>query len=517
LFPGPSFQVVMPGLLIYLDVALLMLTLALIKKVFTKRSAPLPPGPTKLPLLENLFDMPSSEEWFTFADWGKKWGDITAVSVFGQHMIIVNSAKVAMEMLDKKSTIYSDRPVMQMGGELVGWKNTLVLIPYGDRFRNYRKLFHKVIGSHSAMSNFHPIEEKETHRFLKRTLENPQALANHVRRTAGAVILRISHGYEISEAEDPFVTIADEATEQFSLSTAPGGFIVNLIPALRHVPDWFPGTGWKRTASSWADTLARMADGPHQFVKQQMANGTAAVSFTSRLLEEPDLTAEREHDIKWSAASLYSGGADTTVSSIYAFFLAMVLHPEVQRKAQKELDDVVGRDRLPRFSDREDLPYINALVLEVLRWHTVTPTGVPHCVTEDNIHDGYLIPKGALVITNIWQMSHDPNTYSDPFVFKPERFLGPKPEQDPREFCFGFGRRICPGRMLADASLFISCAMSLAVFDISKYSKNGTTLEVKHEQTTGTISHVKPYQCSITPRSQRAVELINANGFPLDT
>jgi len=121
-------------------------------------------------------------------------------------------------------------------------------------------------------------------------------------RTAGSIILQISHGYEIAETEDPFVKIADEATEQFSQSTAPGGFIVNLIPAcklpspscpgspltgseyhlVRHVPDWFPGTSWKRTAASWADTLARMADGPHQFVKDQMVITTIDVPCADR-------------------------------------------------------------------------------------------------------------------------------------------------------------------------------------------------------------------------------------------
>ncbi|KDR77000.1 hypothetical protein GALMADRAFT_66106 [Galerina marginata CBS 339.88] len=452
--------------------------------------------------------MPSSHEWTTFAEWGEKWGDIVSVSIFGQQMIILNSAKHAVAMLDKKSSIYSDRPVMQMGGELVGWKNTLVLIPYGERFRNYRKLFHQIIGTHSAMAVFHPVEEVETKRFLKRILANADDLAAHVRKTAGAIILRISHGYEVKEKDDPFVNLADEATQQFSLSTAPGGFLVNLVPSLRHVPSWLPGASFKKTAAEWAHTLAVMADGPHRFVKQQMASGTAEVSFSSRLLEAPNLTATQEHDIKWSAASLYSGGADTTVSSIYALFLALVLHPEAAQKAQKELDEVVGSDRLPTFADRDNLPYTNALSLEVLRWHSVTPTGVPHRVMEDNLYDGYLIPKGALVICNIWKMTHDPKIYSDPFSFKPERFLGPQPEQDPRDVCFGFGRRICPGRVLADASLFISCAMSLAVFDVTKKTVDGIVVEARQAQTTGTISHLKPFQCSIKPRSQRAADLI---------
>jgi len=109
-------------------------------------------------------------------------GDMVSVSVFGQQMIIVNSAKTANEMFEKKSSIYSDRPIMQMGGELVGWKNTLVLIPYGKRFQNYRKFFHQVIGTPSSMNRFLPAEEAEARKFLKSVLVNPDDLATHVRK-----------------------------------------------------------------------------------------------------------------------------------------------------------------------------------------------------------------------------------------------------------------------------------------------------------------------------------------------
>jgi hypothetical protein len=97
-------------------------------------------------------------------------------------MIIVNSAQVAIDMLEKGGSNYSDRPRLEMGGELVGWKSTLVLIPYGARFRNYRKLFHQSIGSQSSMVRFHPGGEMETHRFLKRVLANPDDLSAHVRK-----------------------------------------------------------------------------------------------------------------------------------------------------------------------------------------------------------------------------------------------------------------------------------------------------------------------------------------------
>jgi cytochrome P450 len=401
--------------------------------------------------------------------------------------------------------------MIPMGGELVGWKNTLVLLPYGDRFRSYRRLAHQLFGNTIAMKTFHPVEELETHRFLKRLLLRPAEFSDHIRKTAGAIILRISHGYEVGEEADPFVTLADKATEQFALSTSTSGFLVNLVPLLRYIPEWVPGASFKKTAKDWAATLNEMVDMPYNFVKKQIAAGSAEPSYVSKLVEGQTLSAEQEFEIKWSSASLYSGGADTTVSAIYAFFKAMALYPEVQARAQAEIDAVVGNDRLPSFEDRDRLPYVEALTKEALRWHSVVPTSVPHRVTEDNVFNGYFIPKGSLVLSNLWQMNHDPNTYNDPMSFKPERFLGPNPEMDPKDSCFGFGRRICPGRVLADASIFISCAMVLAVFNLSKYSEDGVVVEPNTDQSTGTISHPSAFKCIISPRSDRAAALIQAD------
>ncbi|KAG5716246.1 O-methylsterigmatocystin oxidoreductase [Termitomyces sp. T112] len=499
-----------------IDVFCAFLGVYLLGKLFHRaQRGPLPPGPKGYPLIGNILDMPSKQEWATFAQWGERYGQICSITIFGQPIVILNSAKIANEMLDKKSPIYSDRPVLQMGGNLVGWRNTLVLLPYGDRFRRFRHLFHGIIGSRASMKQFHYIEELETHRFLRRVLANPVDLAEHVRHTAGAIILRISHGYEVKENNDPFVKLADQATYQFSLATTPGAWLVDVLPILRHVPSWFPGAGFKGIAKEWASTLVEMVDHPYNFVKHSMATGIAPVSFTSSLLEGKNVDLQEETDIKWSAASLYSGGADTTVSAIYSFFLAMVLNPEVMKKAQAEIDSVVGKDRLPTFEDRQYLPYVDALAKEVLRWNVVVPNGVAHRSIKDDVHDGYFIPKDTLVIVNIRGLLYDPEVYTDPDKFNPDRFIPTenKPaEADPRNVCFGFGRRICPGLHLADASIFISCVMSLAVFDITKSIENGVVIEPVHDHTEGTISHPKPYKCTIKPRSDKAVSLIVAEG-----
>ncbi|KAG1851316.1 cytochrome P450 [Suillus subalutaceus] len=458
--------------------------------------------------------MPRVKPWLTFTEWGKKYGDITHIEVLGRHIIVLNSVETAMEMMDRKSVLYSDRPVLPMIGELVGWKDSLPFLSYGDRLRQQRKNIQRVIGSRAAVDVYNEIEEVETLRFLKRVLAKPDRLQEHIRHTAGAIILRITYGYEVKENDDPFVDLADRAISQFSQGQS-GKFMVDILPFLAKVPAWFPGAGFKRIAREWRRTLEEMVSAPHEFVKDQMVAGIAPMSFTSNLLEGGDISAEEDHTVKWSAFSLYAGGSDSIVSAIYSLFLAMTLFPDVQKKAQAEIDAVVGPDRLPSFADRDYLPYTEALVKEVLRWNVIALIG-GHCVTKDDIHDGYYIPKGSIIMPNIWFMLNDPQTYANPSQFNPERFLtedGKEPETEPRTICFGFGRRICPGIYLAEASIWISTVMSLAVFDISKVIENGVEITPEVETLPGVIGHPKPFKCSIKPRSATALGLIEQDAL----
>lgn len=187
-----------------------------------------------------------------------------------------------------------------------------------------------------------------------------------------------------------------------------------------------------------------------------------------------------------------------------------MLHPEVQAEAQQEVLNVVGEDRLPSASDRDQLPHVEALVKECLRWHPVLPSGVPHYLTADYEYAGYTLPKGATVIPNAWSMAHDPSVYKDPFTFSPSRFLGPQPERDPQTFIFGFGRRVCPGRILAHSSIFLTIARALAILDIRKLlDGDGKVIEPKEPYfAPGLISHPAKFEVDIQVRSEKARELV---------
>ncbi|TKW51450.1 O-methylsterigmatocystin oxidoreductase [Colletotrichum tanaceti] len=301
--------------------------------------------------------------------------------------------------------------------------------------------------------------------------------------------------------------------DDLAKSGSPGAFLVNIFPALRFVPGWFPATGWKKIAKRMAFDLREAVEKPYAFVENQRAEGHSRLSYLSKLIETSGNTPEETHRNKWSAASLYGGGSDTTVASIAAFFLAMTVFPEVQQKAQAEIDRVMGAGRLPTLDDRERLPYVDALAKEILRWHPIVPMGVPHSNSEDATYRGYRIPKDAILLPNIWWLTHDPAVYKDPMDFRPERHMegqDREPEFDPRRLVFGFGRRICPGKILAENSLFLNIAQSLAVFDIAKKVVDGKVVEPEVGFEDGLISHPMEFETSIKPRSPRHEELIRS-------
>ncbi|OAP59384.1 hypothetical protein AYL99_06682 [Fonsecaea erecta] len=503
---------------LFLAVTGVLAIVLLVYKVFftnsqSKGNHSLPPGPKPRLLVGNLPDLPpaGAKEWLHWIKHKELYGPISSLTVLGQTMIIISDHKVAVELMEKRSAIHSSRPKLVFGSEMCGWEKALGLMPYSNKSRSYRKALHTVLGTSAAIDPFRPLLELETRRFLLKVLENPRDVLQLIRTQAGSIILKIGYGYTIEpKGRDPLVDLAEQALDHFSKSCMPGVWMVDMIPALKYLPDWFPGTGFKRTARQWKATLHRVAELPYRFVEQKLRSGTAEPSYLSKLLHDDKgtLSPEAEDVARWSAFSLYAGGADTTVSSMACFVLAMMLYPEVQRKAQAEIDAVVGSARLPTFSDREALPYVDAMVKEVLRWHPVAPSGVPHLTTKADVYNGYFIPEGSLLIPNLWAMLHDATVYHDPETFDPSRFLGPNAEPDPHNLAFGFGRRICPGRLFADAALFSTIAGFLAVFDVRKCVENGKELDPVVDFDTGIISHPKPFRCDIVPRSATHEKMI---------
>lgn len=333
----------------------------------------------------------------------------------------------------------------------------------------------------------------------------------------GAMLLKMVYGYQVEPVRpDPLVAINDRMVEIFASATVPGAWVVDIVPWLKYLPDCMPGTGFKMVARKAQRVVTAAADIPFQFAKQ-LASGSlpgrtqAEPSFVSEILSARQQNKTiSDDDIRWTASTLYGAGVDTTGSTLRTFFLAMSVYPEVQKRAQKELDEVIGRSRLPRLEDRPNLPYINAVIKESLRWLPSVPLGIPHAAQEDGELHGFRIPKGAILVPSTWWFTRDPAVYHDPERFSPERYLAPFEEPDPAGFVFGFGRRICPGRRLADSTVFLAVAKVLAAFDISKgRDAQGREVEPEIGIGSGAVASPLPFSVVVAPRNETIFQLIH--------
>ncbi|KAF8915153.1 cytochrome P450 [Mucidula mucida] len=490
-----------------------VIALLLYNKRYTNR-LPLPPGPPGSLLSGNLHSAPKQLPWLAYTKWKDTYGPVVHLRTFGKSTIILNTAQAVQDLMEARATIYSDRPKSWMYGELCGRKLNVFWLPYDSpRFKVYRRLLHFGL-SPRATQSYRSIMEYETRTLLQNLKKNPESFISHLRRNAGAMILNITYGHKVTTNDDYLLRLVEE-TFVISERRFQQPFMVDFFPWLRFIPEWFPFAGFQKLAKTYKNLATDKI--PYSMAKEKIKTGQYTESFVSKLLDEEseeiakvqsDLTEDLDMDniLQWVSGGLYVGGADTTVSAMTTFFYLMATHPEVQKKAQAEIDKVVGTDRTPTLDDREHLPYIVALVKEVNRWGPVVPRGLRHRVMQDDVYMGYLIPKDATIIPNIWGITHDPEMYPDPFKFDPTRHLGDAPQVNPFKFTFGFGRRVCPGQHFAEQSLFLNMANILAAFDIARAKdKDGRDIEPSRTWSTAVVSHLKPFNCSIVPRSRAVV------------
>ncbi|KAF8875230.1 cytochrome P450 [Infundibulicybe gibba] len=377
----------------------------------------------------------------------------------GTSIVVLNSYKAVNDLLNLRSAIYSSRP---------------------------------------------PQELMYCHIMLLRLLDAPQDFMEHFRYMTGSIILSMAYGLNI-------LPTANKALSGLTTAAVPGTFLVDSFPILKYVPESFPGAGFKIKAREWGNWAMKMVNVTFDAAEEAIANGTASPSFVSLCLSGPGERDEVGRQvIKEVAANFFIAGTDSTLSTINTFILAMTCYPEAQKKAQQEMDLVFGQSRLPEFSDRQSLPYLAALIKEVLRCKAL-----PHVLIQDDVYEGYHIPRDSVVFGNTWAILHDETEYPDPFSFKPERFLKDgqlNPDvRDPAAVVFGYGRRICPASHIGLSTVWITVASILATFDIDKAPDGkGGVIEPSQEYKPSLICHVLPFRCKISPRSESARALVQA-------
>ncbi|KAG1892239.1 cytochrome P450 [Suillus subluteus] len=476
---------------------------------------PYPPGPKPLPVIGNVTHISLTEPWLVYTAWKKIYGNLIRVRLMGQEMVIINSEKTARALLDQRSAVYSDRPSILPVRKFFGIEWLTALLPYGAELRSHRKLFHHALHAESSLRQ----RENYLHRarfLLASLLHDPEGFKVHIQSFVAAIAMRITYGYEVQSENDPYVSAVSELNTILANEVTPEKTAILLaFPFLVHVPAWFPGAKLQREALRSRQLAQKVLDAPFEFTKSQIAAGTASQSLVFDCLTQidEDNHEAQESAIKATAATVFIGGSETTFSTLQAFILAMILYPKVQAKAQAEIDTVVDSTRLPGFEDRPSLPYVEAILREAFRWMPTLPLGLPHATLSDDIFEGYLIPKGTCVSLNIWAINRDEEKYPEPDEFRPERHFATDgsllSDSISNDIVFGLGRRICPGRFVAESTVWAAIVSILATFRIEKAKGvDGRDVDVEKRFTTGLAIHPVPFRCAFICRSAQKEMMI---------
>ncbi|KAF6755815.1 cytochrome P450 [Ephemerocybe angulata] len=436
----------------------------------------------RYPIIGNLLEIGKKETpWINYSELSKEYGDMVYLEALGIKILVLHSLDKAVELLEKKSGNYSGRPVMPMIFEHLRFNEYFSNADYTPTWRRQRRIFHQHFHP-GVVSRYHPIHSHEVIRYVQDLAATPLDFKHHIQQLVLSPVFLHFMGLR-------------SRTETTHISKQ-----VDIIPALKYLPRWLPGMGWKDFAEYYRNLGLWAKQAPYDHALKMMRDGNAEESVATRLINELPLARR--------SSKGGAGARHTSFATAMTFTILMALHPEVQKKAQEEIDSVVGVGQIPGFEDRDKLVYIDAIIREVFRWHCEVPLGLPHKASEDDVFEGYFIPKGTIIAANLWHIMKDPANYDNPTEFIPERHIKDgqinKDVLDPYDAVFGYGRRICVGRYLSLDALYLIVSTTLAMFDISP--PKDKKLECKFND--GAILAPEPYEVIITPRSARHEEAI---------
>jgi len=478
-----------------------------------KRPSSYPPGPPTIPILGNLHLFPKKDIHKKLQEWAVEYGPIYSLMMGTQVLIVLSSDTAVKDLMDRRSAIYSSRPDAYIGDVASGHLR-VVLIKYGPQLRMIRRMFSGLLNLAKSRS-YLPYQMLENKQMLNEFLDHPNDFLSHIRRYSFSITTSFTYGWRTPTSDTDDLKELFENLEEFAQLTNTGGAgLADALPIIRWLPDILLPTR-KRAKELYSRE--------HPFFLRHWMNAknSSTPCFCVNLAKLQKAEGFSDEQAAYISGILLEGGADTTSNTLYGFMQAMILFPDVQKRAKEEIDRVVGSKRLPVWEDAGNLQYIRGVVKEILRWMPTTPTGaIPHAVTQNDEYMGYLIPKGAGILNNVYSIHMNPERYPEPRVFDPTRYSkdflsladsANSPDPADRDvFTFGAGRRICPGMNVAEMNLFIAIAGILWAFDIEAERDAEGNLEIPDPEklTQGFVVMPEPYRARIRPRSVERAEFI---------
>ncbi|KAJ3543693.1 hypothetical protein NM688_g5830 [Phlebia brevispora] len=465
----------------------------------------IPPGPPM-----RYISLPDYPEQALDA-WAKKYGPLYSFYICNQLYIVISDANVARELLVNHGAIFSSRKQYFIKNQTILHGRAITASPYGETWRQHRKIAAQLL-TPKAIQGYNDVLDYEARIMIRSMyLESCQGAlpinpAHYTGRYTLNNMLTITFAMRTDTSSDPLIDRILAMAMEFNDLTGPFANLVDFVEPLQ----WLPNKMHAR-AVKLHDDLMEVYGSMVTAVKERIEAGENVPDCLAKmLLEEQQREKLDWEDVCMLATAFALGGVHST-SGIIQWFLALIgKHPDVQMRAHHELDTVVGRERWPTADDEKDLPFVRAIIKEVLRVHAPFWNATPHEATEDFVYNGMYIPKGSALILNCYTMHHNEARYPDAFTFNPDRYLGDdlssaesahKANAMERDhWSFGAGRRICPGINVAERVLFLAIARLLWAFTVHELPNEPISLE-EYEGTSGRTP--VPYRVHLVPRHER--------------
>ncbi|KAK4265595.1 hypothetical protein QN277_026625 [Acacia crassicarpa] len=435
------------------------------KLIHLQRPNPnLPPGPKPWPIIGNL-NLIGELPHHSLHNLSIKYGPIMQLMFGSFNVVIASSSEMAKQILKTHDHVFATRPQTAAGKHTCYDHSNVTWAPYGPQWRLGRKIYLSKLFSSKGLESFHNIRAQERHAFMLRLFAvsgKPVVLKDHLFHFTLSVICRMVMGKKYfsesswSKMEDDEERVVSREGIQEMLEEL---FVLNGV---FNIGDWIPWLGFldlQGYVKRMKDLRKRFDRFYEHVIGDHMARRTQKdfvasdfLDFLLGLVEDPHLDVDFTlNGVKAFTLDQMAGGTDTAAATVEWAMSELIKRPNIIRKANEELDRVIGRERWVEESDIQNLPYLNAIIKETLRLHPVAVLLAPRMALEDCKIEGYEIKKGTIIFVNSWSIGRNACSWESAEEFCPERFLGKNIDVNGHNFeflPFGSGRRMCPGYKL---------------------------------------------------------------------
>ncbi|KAL3732929.1 hypothetical protein ACJRO7_022450 [Eucalyptus globulus] len=447
----------------------------------------LPPSPPSLPIIGHLL-LIKEPVHRTLQSLSDRYGPVLSLSFGSRSVVVISSPSAAEECFTRNDIILANRPRLLFAEIMFYGGTTIGTAPYGPHWRNLRRLTAlKFLSPHRLACSL-TIRLEEVRLLVKSLYEVATAAAggggfarvemrSRLEEMSFNIIMRMISGKRCfgatvgagdTEVARRFVELMKETFELSGME--PGDF----LRVLRRVVDF---KGRERRMVDLAKRSDVILQGMIDELRSRRKRSDSGREVESETMIDSMLLEGYSDDIiKGQILSILSAGTDTSTVTIEWAMSLLLNHPEVMKKAQAKLDDIVGRDRLANEADIQKLPCLQNIINEVLRLFPPAPLLVPHESAEDCMVGGFNVPRGTMILVNAWAIQRDPKVWDDPTSFIPKRYQGLEEDHAYRLLPFGMGRRSCPGAGLANRVVSLALAALIQCFEWERIGEESVDL-----------------------------------------